>query len=108
MAAGRYIRSSWCWVPGPRHIRPVYAPALVGWVGGPTVGVSVSFGNVGWYPLGPRDVFYPGYRHTPRYIRYVNVSNTVVINNNYFYGRRLPPPRFDYHRYPGAVTCRAA
>ncbi len=99
-----YIRSSWCWVPGPRHIRPVYAPALVGWVGGPTVGISVSFGNVGWYPLGPRDVFYPGYRHTPRYIRYVNVANTVVINNNYFYGRRVPPPHFDYHRYPGAVT----
>ncbi len=100
-----YIRSSWCWVPGPRYIRPVYAPALVGWVGGPAVGVSVSFSNVGWYPLGPRDVYYPGYRHTPRYIRYVNVSNTVVINNNYFYGsRRVPPPRFDYHRYPGAVT----
>jgi hypothetical protein len=100
-----YVRSSWCWVPGPRHIRPVYAPALVGWVGGPTVGVSVSFGNVGWYPLGPRDVYYPGYRHTPRYGRYVNVSNTVIINNNYFYGgRRAPPPRFDYHRYPGAVT----
>jgi hypothetical protein len=68
------------------------------------VGVSVSFGNVGWYPLGPRDIFYPGYRHTPRYIRYVNVSNTVVINNNYFYGRRLPHPRFDYRHYPGAVT----
>ncbi|HEY5761045.1 MAG TPA: DUF6600 domain-containing protein [Steroidobacter sp.] len=100
-----YVRSSWCWVPGPRHHRPVYAPALVGWVGGPTVGVSVSFGNVGWYPLGPRDVYYPGYRHTPRYGRYVNVSNTVIINNNYFYGgRRAPPPRFDYHRYPGAVT----
>ena len=99
-----YIRSRWCWVPGPRYIRPVYAPALVGWVGGPTVGISVSFGNVGWYPLGPRDIFYPGYRHTPRYIRHVNVSNTVIINNNYFYGRRLPPPHFDYHRYPGAVT----
>lgn len=99
-----YLRSRWCWVPGPRHLRPVYAPALVGWVGGPAVGLSVSFGNVGWYPLGPRDVFYPGYRHTPRYIRYVNVSNTIVINNNHFYGRRLPPPRFDYRHYPGAVT----
>lgn len=99
-----YIRSRWCWVPGPRRIHPVYAPALVGWVGGPSVGISVSFGNVGWYPLGPRDVFYPGYRHTPRYIRYVNVSNTVVINNNYFYGGRLSPPRFDYRHYPGAVT----
>ncbi|HEY0686040.1 MAG TPA: DUF6600 domain-containing protein [Steroidobacter sp.] len=99
-----YIRSSWCWVPGPRHIRPVYAPALVGWVGGPSVGISVSFGNVGWYPLGPRDIYYPGYRHTPRYIRYVNVSNTYIINNNYFYGRRVPPHRFDYRHYPGAVT----
>lgn len=99
-----YIRSNWCWVPGPRHIHPVYAPALVGWVGGPSVGISVSFGNVGWYPLGPRDVFYPGYRYTPRYWRYVNVSNTVVINNNYFYGRQVGHPRFDYRHYPGAVT----
>ncbi|MBM0108273.1 hypothetical protein JM946_26380 [Steroidobacter sp. S1-65] len=99
-----HIRNRWCWVPGPRHIRPVYAPALVGWVGGPSVGISVSFGNVGWYPLGPRDLYYPGYRHTPRYIRYVNVSNTYIINNNYFYGRRLPPPRFDHRHYPGGVT----
>ncbi|HEY0942719.1 MAG TPA: DUF6600 domain-containing protein [Steroidobacter sp.] len=99
-----HIRNRWCWVPGPRHIRPVYAPALVGWVGGPSVGISVSFGNVGWYPLGPRDIFYPGYRYTPRYIRYVNVSNTYFITNNYFYGRRLPPPRFDYRHYPGAIT----
>lgn len=99
-----HIRDRWCWVPGPRHIRPVYAPALVGWVGGPSVGVSVSFGNVGWYPLGPRDFYYPGYRYTPRYIRYVNVSNTYFITNNYFYGRRLPPPRFDYRHYPGGVT----
>ncbi|MDY6946165.1 MAG: DUF6600 domain-containing protein [Pseudomonadota bacterium] len=98
------IRDRWCWVPGPRHIRPVYAPALVGWVGGPAVGISVSFGNVGWYPLGPRDVFYPGYRYTPRYIRYVNVSNTYYINNNYFYGRRLPQPHFDHRHYPGGVT----
>lgn len=100
-----YVRSHWCWVPGPRHIRPVYAPALVGWVGGPSVGVSISFGsNVGWYPLGPRDIFYPGYRYTPRYIRYVNVSNTYYVNNNYFYGRRLPPPHFDHRRYPHAFT----
>lgn len=99
-----HIRNRWCWVPGPRHIRPVYAPALVGWVGGPSVGVSVSFGNVGWYPLGPRDIFYPGYRYTPRYIRYVNVSNTYFINHNHFYDRRLPPPRFDQRHYPGAIT----
>jgi hypothetical protein len=101
-----HIRDRWCWVPGPRHLRPVYAPALVGWVGGPRVGVSVSFGSgVGWYPLGPRDVFYPGYRHTPRYVRYVNVSNTIIVNNNYFYGgRHRRPPDYDHRRYPHAVT----
>lgn len=101
-----HVRNRWCWVPGPRHIRPVYAPALVGWVGGPSVGVSVSFGSgIGWYPLGPRDFYYPGYRHTPRYGRYVNVSNTIIVNNNYYYGsRRRPPPNFDYRRYPHAVT----
>jgi hypothetical protein len=101
-----HIRDRWCWVPGPRHLRPVYAPALVGWVGGPRVGVSVSFGSgVGWYPLGPRDIFYPGYRHTPRYVRYVNVSNTIIVNNSYFYGgRHRHPPHFDHRRYPHAVT----
>jgi hypothetical protein len=99
-----HIRNRWCWVPGPRHIRPVYAPALVGWLGGPGVGISVSFSNVGWYPLGPRDIFYPGYRYTPRYIRYVNISNTYFITHNHFYGRRLPPPHFDYHHYRHAIT----
>lgn len=100
-----HIRHRWCWVPGPRHIRPVYAPALVGWVGGPRVGVSVSFSNVGWYPLGPHDYYYPGYRHTPRYGRYVNVSNTIIINNNYFYGgRSIPHPHFDRRRHGYGVT----
>ena len=34
---GRWVNlnSMWCWVPGPRIPRPVYAPALVGWVAGP-------------------------------------------------------------------------
>lgn len=100
-----YVRSRWCWVPGPRHLRPVYAPALVGWVGGPSVGLSLSFGNVGWYPLRPHDYYYPGYRHTPRYGRYVNVSNTIIVNNNYFYGgRRIPHPHFDHRRDGHGVT----
>jgi hypothetical protein len=100
-----YIRHHWYWVPGPRHIRPVYAPALVGWVGGPSVSVSVSFGNVGWYPLAPYDYYYPGYRCTPRYSRFVNVSNTIIVNNNYFYGGRSRPySHFDRHRHGYGVT----
>lgn len=103
-----YLRSRWCWVPGPRHIRPVYAPALVAWTGSPGFNVSVSFGSsVGWFPLGPREVYVPGYRHSRRYIHDVNVSNTIIVNNthitNIYNGRA---GRFDY-RYghnPGAVT----
>lgn len=79
-----FVGSRWGWVPGPRSVRPVYAPALVAWVGGPSVSVSVSFGaGVGWFPLGPREVYVPGYRASRRHINDVNLSNTVIVNNSY-------------------------
>jgi hypothetical protein len=103
-----HVRNRWCWVPGPRHYRPVYAPALVGWVGGPHVGVSVSFGRgIGWFPLGPREVYIPGYRHSPRYIRHVNVSNTIIVNNTYItnvYAGRHRNIDYRYGRNPRAIT----
>lgn len=93
-----YLRSRWCWVPGPRHIRPIYAPALVAWTGGPGFNVSVSFGSgVGWFPLGPRELYVPGYRYSRRYLHDVNVSNTYIVNNtsitNIYNGRGN---RFNY------------
>ena len=53
---------AWLWVPGPSMVRPVYAPALVAWVGGgPGANFSFSFGaGVGWFPLAPGEVFIPG------------------------------------------------
>jgi hypothetical protein len=101
-----YVSSRWCWVPGPRYIRPYYAPALVGWVGGPSVNVSLSFGNVGWFPLGPHEVYSPWYRHTPRYVRHVNVSNTIIVNNNVtnIYGGRGQRPGYAYGTIGNAVT----
>lgn len=103
-----HVRNRWCWVPGPRHIHAVYAPALVGWTHAPGVSVSVSIGSgIGWFPLGPREVYVPGYWHTRRYIHSVNVSNTIIVNNTYinnaYRGRHRD---FDY-RYRGrgdAVT----
>ena len=74
----------WGWVPGPMVVRPVYAPALVGFVGGNGFGLSVAFGGgfsgVAWFPLGPRDVYVPGYRCSERYVDMINVTNTRVVN----------------------------
>ena len=41
-----FVQSRWCWVPGPRHERAIYAPALVAFVGGSNFGVSVASGAV--------------------------------------------------------------
>jgi len=69
-------------------VRPVYAPALVAFVGGVTIGVGTA--PVGWFPLAPREVFVPWYHTSPRYVQNVNVTNTHVtvvqvtnVYNNY-------------------------
>ena len=72
---------AWCWVPGPVVVRPVYAPALVVFVGGAHFGAGLSFGvggGVAWFPLGPREVYVPPYRVSERYVQNVNVTNTTV------------------------------
>ncbi|MEQ1580112.1 MAG: DUF6600 domain-containing protein [Steroidobacteraceae bacterium] len=103
-----FVGSRWGWVPGPRSIRPVYAPALVAWVGGPSVSVSVSLGGgVGWFPLGPREVYVPGYRASRRHINDVNISNTVIVNNNYItnvYESRGRNERYVHQGRGDAVT----
>jgi hypothetical protein len=73
----------WGWVPGPRSVRAVYAPALVAFIGGSGFSVGVSSGPaIGWFPLGPREVYVPPYHVTRNYFRQVNVSNTVVNVTN--------------------------
>jgi hypothetical protein len=84
----------WGWSPGPVvvGIRPVYAPALVAWVGGAHWGVGIGFGGgvgVGWFPLGFGEPYVPSYAVSRNYFRNVNVSNTRITNitnvtNNYY------------------------
>lgn len=76
---GRWVHLSgvWCWVPGPRRLRPVYAPALVAWTGRAGPGVEV-----GWLPLGPHEVYAPAYSVSAGYLRNVNLANTTVPNTN--------------------------
>ncbi len=76
-----YVSDSWCWVPGPVVVRPVYAPALVAFVGGGGFSIGVGIGGgvgVGWFPLGPREVYVPWYHTSPRYVNNVNITNTRV------------------------------
>jgi len=96
---GRWVNveGRWGWIPSPPraegvlYVRPVYAPALVAFVGGGgfSVGIAVGGGGgaVGWFPLGPREVYVPSYRVSQRYVENVNVSNTTVnrtVINNYY------------------------
>lgn len=101
------IRSRWAWVPGHSVGRPVYAPALVGWIGNPGWSVGFSFGSapaVGWFPLAPREVYVPGYRHSPNYVRQINVTHvhdTGIIDRAL---RAGPARQFSHRGSPQAVT----
>jgi hypothetical protein len=86
---GRWVSmdGQWGWVPcpprsaGASYVRPVYAPALVAWVGG------AGAAGVAWFALGPREVYVPSYRVSRNYVNNVNVSNTTVnttVVNNYY------------------------
>ncbi|HSN00585.1 MAG TPA: DUF6600 domain-containing protein [Rudaea sp.] len=108
------IRGRWGWCPGPIAVRPVYAPALVVFIGGHGgLGINVSVGGpIGWFPLGYRDVYFPPYRVSHNYFTRVNVSNTVINNtviNNYYgnYSRgNVDYTRINYvnRNVAGAVT----
>ncbi|WP_027804041.1 DUF6600 domain-containing protein [Paraburkholderia dilworthii] len=112
-----YVDDSWAWVPGPvvASAPPVYAPALVAFVGGRGAGgvdwgVNLAIGGavaagVAWFPLGPGERWQPhwgGHDHwSPRY--YERVNQTTVINN---YNRNVTNVRNTYvnYRAPRAVT----
>lgn len=110
-----YVGGAWGWMPGPRHVRAVYSPALVAFYGGSHWGVSVGISSrpVGWCPLGPGEVYVPPYRVSHRYFTRVNVTNVVNINhttiNNYYnngyrHGHGGDGIHYRYHTMPGAMT----
>ena len=70
-----YTHRGWGWIPGPRGVRPIYAPALVAFVGGGGWSVGVGSGPVGWFPLGPGDIYNPWYRCGRRCYTDVNLRN---------------------------------
>src|ERR1700730_4161295 len=103
------FNDGWGWVPRPLNVNPYYAPALVGWAGGGRggAGFSVGFSSgsaaaVGWFPLGPRDPYIPGYDTSQGYFNRVNNTNTTISNttiNNYYNDSRNPNNAITNVRY---------
>lgn len=95
-----HVRNRWCWVPGPRHLRPVYSPAMVVWMGG-------HGSRISWFPLGPREVYVPGRRHSRHYFDRVNHSNTVIVDRRHFndvFENRVRDHAYRNRNVPDAVT----
>lgn len=111
---GRWGRwnGGWCWVPGPRRVRPVYAPALVAFTRSRIGRTGVRAGSrrarpVGWFPLGPRDVYLPSYAASRAYVRGINLANAGALNattvDDRYHGRPRRTP-YANSRVPGAIT----
>jgi hypothetical protein len=79
-----YVRERWVWAPGVERSRPVYAPALVVFVGGSNFsgGHYGDRGGVAWFPLAPNEVYRPAYHTSDSYVQRVNVTNVNVTNIN--------------------------
>ncbi|HNC51422.1 MAG TPA: hypothetical protein PLO14_04155 [Accumulibacter sp.] len=83
---GRWVLygGAWGWVPGRWVARPVYAPALVAWVGRPPAAGSAWVGarpSIGWFPLAPREVYIPPYRSSADHVRQVNGTQVARLDN---------------------------
>jgi hypothetical protein len=107
---GRWVNygGRWGWCPGQYVARPVFAPALVAWFGGPNVRVGINIGGpaVGWVPLAPREIYYPTYNVTNVYVRNVNVTHRRWQGPNPRYERAVPtgPIMYTNQGVAGGVT----
>jgi Family of unknown function (DUF6600) len=85
-----FVRGYWGWAPGPVVVRPVYAPALVVFLGGP---VAVAVRPVHWAPLGWGEPVIPWWGRPgfvgvawwggwggPRVVNNVVVNRTTTVN----------------------------
>jgi len=88
-----FVSGYWAWAPGPVVVRPVYAPALVAFFGGPSVRVAIGVPGVSWVALSWGEPLVPWWgrphfigRPTwagwggPRVVNNVVVNRTTVVN----------------------------
>jgi len=98
-----FVGGRWGWCPGAYAARPVWAPALVGWVGGAGWAVSSNFGSpvYGWVPLGWGEPYHPWW-HRCSYNCWTQYNRPYAVNVSV--RPNAPPPRYRNVGVPGAVT----
>jgi hypothetical protein len=91
-----WLGGRWCWSPGRRATRPVWAPAVVGWVVQQKSGNTVVSGNpnIGWFPLSPGTTYKPVYAVSSNYLDQLNSGHT----------HRRHGPEVTYPHHTGITT----
>ncbi|MGA2263669.1 MAG: DUF6600 domain-containing protein, partial [Acidobacteriota bacterium] len=107
------IGARWAWVPGAVVARPIYAPALVAFIGGSGFSLAIGGGSVAaWVPLGPREVYHPSYRVSEAYVRNVNIPHVRNISNinavNVTYVNQTHVTAVRHNDFTGARSVAAA
>ena len=74
------IDEHWAWVPGEYVRRPLYAPAVVAFLGTPGVGLSSEEGaTIAWFPLAPGEAYWPSYTRDLDYVRNLNFGSVQDV-----------------------------
>lgn len=74
------IDDRWAWAPGAFMEHPIYAPAIVAFLGTRGVGLSSEDGaTVAWFPLAPGEAYWPGYTRDVDYVRDLNRGNVQDV-----------------------------
>jgi hypothetical protein len=112
----------WAWFPGPPLAQPLFAPALVAFVGGAGFAAAIGAGYgpiAAWVPLGPREPFRPWYLASPLYVARVNAGQAYAYGNityvNRTYVTAVPQAAFtsgrsirrDIYPVPASAAMRA-
>jgi hypothetical protein len=86
------IDDNWAWVPGNYVAHPLYAPAVVAFLGTPGVGLSSEDGaTVAWFPLAPGEAYWPSYTRDLDYVRSLNLGNVRDVAVIGMQADREPP-----------------
>ena len=108
------VKGHWAWTPGQwGTARPVYAPALVGWLGGPAVVVDGA-PAIGWVALAPDEPVFPAYAVSAKYWNALTDASVAPAARHAvaIAGRaRLLPngaPGYANRAVPGALTVVSA